>query len=165
MDEILTFYNIRTVNFLDNSHVDRKYSFSNKMLANDIFIEYYSTDSLDAEENEDAEIEDDYEIPEYGSQLSVIMKHQNKYYQFLMFHNTFEIGIPIMLLQTITFLVKMIENTKPGQLVEYLTNLSTDPLIPHEIPDREFREMAYEMLKQKIQTIQNLIKEENADLN
>lgn len=93
------------------------------------------------------------------------MKHKNKYYQFLMFHNTIEIGVPVMLLQTITFLVKMIEEIDPGQLIEYLTRIATDPLISHDIPDKEFRDIANKMLKLKIETIHNLIQEDNADLN
>jgi hypothetical protein len=156
-------YNIKTVQFVDNSEVDRHYVFSDKMLANEIFIEYYTIDTLESDENE--EIEDDTDGPEYGSQLSVVMKHSNRYYQFLMFHDTFEIGFPVMLLQTIVFLVKLIEEAEPNQLIEYLTEISSDPLIPHDIADRAFRDVANKMLKLKIKTIHNLIQEDKADLN
>lgn len=169
LKKILTLYNIKTVGFVDSSHVERKYAFTSKMSANNIFIEYYTIDDFVAEEDDDEtgheEIDDDAQAPEHGSRLSVILKHQNKYYEFLMFHDTIEIGIPIILLQTIIFLVKLIEESKSDQLIEYLASVATDPLIPHEIPDKEFREAAHKMLKLKIQTVQNLIQEGNADLN
>lgn len=101
------------------------------------------TDSeIQNEEMENEQIEDDTEESESGSQLSVIMKHKIKYYQSLMFYNTIEIGVPVMLLQTITFLVRLIEEIEPSQLIEHLTRIATDPLIPHNIPDKEFRDIA-----------------------
>ncbi len=77
----------------------------------------------------------------------------------------FTYGIPVMLLQTIISLVKLIEETEPSQPIEHLTGIATDPLIPHDIPDKEFRDIANKMLKLKIQTVHNLIQEDNADLN
>ncbi len=137
------------------------------MWAENIAIEYYFADTFDeeSEETEDEDIEDEIEDPEYGSQLSVLMKHQNKYYQFLMYHDVVEIGVPVMLIQTILFLVRLIEQTEPDRLIEYLTSLATDPLIPHELPDKEFRDVANKMLKLKFQTIHNLNQEGKADLS
>lgn len=83
----------------------------------------------------------------------------------LMYHDALEIGVPIMLLQTIIFIVKLIEETNPDLLVEYFTDVATDPLIPHELPDKEHRDVALKMLKARLQTIQDLIQEDNADLN
>jgi len=154
-------FNIKTVHFIDNSDVVRHYSFSDKMLANDIFIEYYSVDELESDED-DGDGSDD---PEYGSQLSVVMKLKNRYYQFLMFHDVFEIGTPIMLLQTIVFLVKLIEEIAPGQLIEHLTEIATDPLIPHDIPEKRHRDIANKMLEVKMQTVHELIREGKSDLN
>lgn len=171
MEKLLALYNIKTVGFVDSSHVERKYAFNSKMSAKNVFIEYFTIDDFAVEEEDDREetgheeIDDDSESPEQGSSLSVIMKHKNKYYEFLMFRGTIEIGIPIILLQTIIFLVKLIEETEPDRLVEYLTGVAADPLIPHEIPDKEFRDAALQMLKLKLQTVQNLIQEDNATLN
>ncbi|MFC6100768.1 hypothetical protein [Olivibacter domesticus] len=158
MEKLLTLYNIKTVGFVDSSHVERKYAFTSKMLANNVFIEYFTIDEFE-------EINDDSEPPEHGSRLSVIMEHRNKYYEFLMFHDAIEVGIPIILLQTIIFLIKLIEETEPDQLVEYLADVATDPLIPHEIPEKKFRDAALKMLKLKLQTVQNLIQEDNAARN
>lgn len=166
MEKLLALYNIKTVGFVDSSHVERRYAFNSKMSAKNVFIEYFTIDDFAVEEEtEHEEIDDDSESPEQGSSLSVIMKHKNKYYEFLMFRGTIEIGIPIILLQTIIFLVKLIEETEPDRLVEYLTGVAADPLIPHEIPDKEFGDAALQMLKLKLQTVQNLIQEDNATLN
>lgn len=168
MEQILAQNNIKTVRFFDRKHVAHNFSFSDKMLEDNIFIEYYSAGAMDEDEDElaeDEEIGDDVESAEHGSQLSVVMLHQNRYYQFLMYHGTYEIGLPVMLLQTIIFLTSLIEKTDRKQLVEYLTSISVDPLIPHEIPDKEFRGIANEMLKLKIETIHNLIIEGKSGLN
>lgn len=169
MDALLALYNIRTVRFWDSSGVERQYSFSSKMLANNIFIEHYTIDPSDMEDEEEGDevegIEEDYESPEYGSLLSVIMEHKGKHYDFVMFYNSVEIGAPVMLLQTIIFLVKLIEETKPAQLIEYLTSIATDPLIPHSIHDKEFRDSANNLIKLKLQTIHTLIQEDNAGRN
>lgn len=177
MEKLFALYNIKTVGFLDGSNVARMFAFTSKMLANNIFIEFFTIDELaaeaDIEETEDDDIEEvdmhDEDIdevePEYGSRLSVIMKHKNKYYEFLMYHDAIEIGVPVMLLQTITFLVKLIDDSEPEKLIEYFTTLSTDPLIPHEIPDKKFRNAANKMLKLKIQTVHDLIQEGKANLN
>lgn len=168
MEQLLSLYNITTVQFFDSNNTSRNYAFSDKMVANNVFIEHYTTDPMEAEENKvvgDEKIEEDDEDPEYGSQLSVIMEHEKKYYQFLMFHSTYEIGVPVMLLQTIIFLTNLIEKTAPDQLIEYLNSICPDPLIPHEIPDKKFRDMANKMLKLKMKTVHNLIQERKADLN
>jgi hypothetical protein len=182
LEKLFALYNIKTVGFLDGSNVARMFAFTNKMLANNIFIEFFTVDEsaseADLEETEDDDIEEvgidevdmhnediDEAEPEYGSRLSVIMKHKNKYYEFLMYHDTIEIGVPVMLLQTITFLVKLIDDSDPEKLIEYFTTLATDPLIPHEIPDKKFRNAANKMLKLKIQTIHDLIQEGKANLN
>ncbi|NLR67888.1 hypothetical protein HGH92_26525 [Chitinophaga varians] len=165
MEKILALNNIKTVDFIDNSNVVRKYSFTSKMVANSIFIEYYTIGEFEVDEEDyedDEENDEDFELPEQGSRLSVLLKHRNKYYEFLMFHDTVEIGVPIILLQTIIFLVKLIEETEPDQLIEYLTGVATDPLIPHEIEDKEFRSAALKLLKVKFQTIENLIQENDA---
>jgi hypothetical protein len=179
LEKLLALYNIRSVTFLDSRQTERKYAFTSKMLANNIFIEYYTINDLavaaDEEEIEDDDIddvdihyedmEDDEVEDEYGSQLSVVMKHKNKYYQFVMFYNTVEIGFPILLLQTIIFIVKLIEETEPGKLVEYLMSISPAPLVPHEISDKEHRDIANDLLKLKIQTVHELIKDNNARHN
>jgi hypothetical protein len=178
MDQLLALNNIKTVHFLDRKDTDHCYSFTSKMAAKDIFIEYYNVefdeneeieDDEELEQNEDQdndqEFEEDGDFSQYGSQLSVVMKYKSRYYQFVMYDNAHEIGVPLMLLQTIIFIVKLIEEAKPDQLVEYLTSLSTNPLIPHEIPDADFREVAKEMIKLKIKTIHQLIREEQAGLN
>ncbi len=168
MEQVLSLYNIKSVRFFDNKNVAREYAFNDKMLANNIFIEYYSIDPNEEEENnvaDDEEIEDDTEESDYGSQLSVIMEHHGKYYQFLMFHGTYEIGVPVLLLQTIIFLTDMIEKAKPNQLIEYFARIATDPLIPDEIPEKKFRDMANKMLKLKIKTIHDLIEKRQTDLN
>jgi hypothetical protein len=123
-------------------------------------IEELDIDEIDIHDEDIDEAE-----PEYGSRLSVIMKHKNKYYEFLMYHDTIEIGVPVMLLQTITFLVKLIDDSDPEKVIEYCATLSPDPLIPHEIPEKKFRNAANKMLKLKIQTVHNLIQEGNANLN
>lgn len=183
MVKLLSLYNIKTVQFIDNNAVERKYSFSDKMLANSIFIEYFTNDPFDFDEAADAESEemeedfdegdsdeDDFDEDaldegDFGSSLSVIMKHRRKYYEFLMYHNTNEIGTPVLLLQTIIFLVKLIEEAEPDQLIEYLTSLSVAPLIPHEIEDKRFQEAARKMIKLKIQTVEELIQGNKANLN
>ena len=167
MRKLLLLHNISTVQYLDNSNVERTYAYTDKMLANDVFIEYYSVGDLETEENVE-EMKEDVEndsIPDYGSQLSVIMKYKHKYYQFLMFHNAVEIGSPVILLQTIVFLVNLISTTSAELLVDYLTDLSTEPLIPHLIEDSEFRNAANGMLRVKVKTIHELIQEHKADLN
>ncbi|TXJ22285.1 MAG: hypothetical protein E6Q24_21200 [Chitinophagaceae bacterium] len=93
------------------------------------------------------------------------MKHRGKYYEFLMYFNGVEIGTPVLLLQTIIFLVKLIEEAEPDQLIEYLTSLSVDPLVPHEIVDKEFRDIARALIKLKIQTAEELIRKKKAKLN
>lgn len=169
MEKILALNNIQTVGFVDASNVERKYAFTSNMAANSIFIEYYTVDEFAVEIESDDEEEDDFngdvESPEHGSSLSVVMKNKGKYYEFLMYHNTFEIGVPVLLIQTIIFLVKLIGETGPDKLVEYLTALATDPLIPHEITDKEFKDAALKMLKVKIQTIENLIHKSKSSLN
>lgn len=182
MDKLLALhYNIRTVHFFDNNGVDRCFYFSDKMLANDIFIEFYTKEDMELGEEEEIDEEDDEideeevdeedefennaDFPEYGSQLTVLMKHKSRYYLFTMYDNTSEIGIPIMLLQTVVFVVKLIEETKPDDLVEYLTSISTAPLIPHLIPDPEFRTLAKRLIKDKIQIIHELIQEGKTGLN
>lgn len=168
MEQTLGIYNIKTVQFFDTKNVARKYAFSSKMLANNIFIEYYTidpTEEEDLEVSDDEEIEDDVEDTEYGSHLSVIMEHKSKYYQFLLFHSVFEIGVPVMLLQTVIFLTNLIEKIEPAQLIEHFTSIATDPLIPHEIADKEFRDVATKMLKLKIQTVHDLIRADQAGLN
>lgn len=166
MKEILALYNIKTVEFYDRRKVPHNFAFSEKMFKNNIFIEHYSSGAMDEEDEfEDEDTEDDAENPEHGSQLSVVMKHKEKYYQFLMYHSTYEIGLPVIVLQTIIFLVDLIEKIDPAQLVVHLFGISPDPLIPHEILDIEFRDAANAMLKLKIETIHNLIKEGKAGLN
>jgi len=169
LEKILALHNIKTVGFTDNRHVERKYAFTNKMSANNTFIEYYTIDGFDAEEQDPAQTGhrkiDEFEPEEQGSRLSVIMEHKNKYYELLMFHNTVEIGSPIILLQTIIFLVKLIEDTEPDQLVDYLADVSTDPLIPHQIREKEFSNVARMMIKTKVQTVQHLIQQDNAISN
>lgn len=171
LDNLFALHSIKRVWFIDGRNIQRSYVFTSKMQTNNIFIEYFTIDTLPEEDegpDEDIESEDfndDESEPEYGSRLSVVMKHNNKYYEFLMYYDTFEIGVPIMLLQTILFLVKLIEETAPDLLVEYLTSLATDPLIPHEIADKSFRNAANKMIKLKLQTIHSLIREGNADLN
>ncbi|WP_298709738.1 hypothetical protein [uncultured Chitinophaga sp.] len=170
MEKILALNNIQTVGFIDASNVERKYAFTSKMAASSVFIEYFTIDEFaveveDDEEEGEEDFNDDVESPEHGSSLSVIMKNKGKYYEFLMYHNTFEIGVPVILVQTIIFLVKLIEESGPDQLVEYLTSLATDPLIPHEIADREFKNVALKMLKVKIQTIEDLIHKSKSSLN
>lgn len=91
--------------------------------------------------------------------------YQNKYYDLVMYRNAVEIGTPVLLIQTIIFLVKLIGDSQPLKIVEYLTSIATDPLIPHQIEDMEFRESAYEMIRLKLQTIQNLISTHKAGRN
>jgi len=174
-------YNIKTVHFFDSKGVDHRYVFTDKMLANEIFIEYYTVDDdieeeeyiddgeledEDLEEEDESDLDDGEEAyPDYGSQFSVVMKHDSKYYQFLMYHSKDEIGVPIILLQSIVFVVKLIEESNPDRLIEYLTSLSPDPLIPHQIGERRFRQAANTLIKLKIQTIHRLIQEGKADLN
>jgi len=188
MKELLALYNIKTVHFFDNGHMARNFAFSKKMLANNIFIEHYAAggldededefaeddemeddemedDELEDDEQEDDEMEDDAQYPEHGSQLSIVMEHKKKYYQFLMYHSTYEIGLPVMVLQTIVFLVDLIEKVEPGQLIDYISGIAIEPLIPHEIPEKDFRDAANKMLKLKIKFIHDLISEDNADLN
>ena len=128
------------------------------MFSENIFIEYFSVNPDDDDIDED-------EDTEYGAQLSLIMKQQNLYYQFLMYHGAFEVSTPVMLLQTILFLIKTIEDISPDQFVKYFSSMSPDPLIPHEIPDKEFRDTANKMLKLKLERILDLIQDDNAELN
>ena len=154
LDNILALYKIRNVHSIDNDDVDRNYAFNDKMLSNEIFIEYYTRDNGD-----------DNEITEHKTELSVLMKHKNRYYQFLMFTNTIEVGTPVMLLQTIIFLVNLIEANHSDKLVQYLTQLSIAPLIPHEIADCEYRDLANELLRLEIEAIHTSIQQSGAALN
>lgn len=97
--------------------------------------------------------------------LSVIIKHRNKYYDLLMYHDTMELGTPVILVQTIVFLVRLIEDTDPERLIEYLHGISPDPLIPHEIEDKKFRDSAQKLLELKIRKVQDLIREDKARHN
>lgn len=183
MKELLALYDIKTVHFFDSRGVAINFAFSKKMLANNIFIEHYSAGGLDEDEDEladddemeddemgddeleDDELEDGSQYPEHGSRLSIVMEHRKKYYQFVMYHNTYEVGLPVMVLQTIVFLVGLIEKVEPGQLIDYISSIAIEPLIPHEIHEKDFRDVAKDLLKTKIKFIHNLIREENADLN
>jgi len=175
LDKVLGLYNVKTVRFTDGKGVVHEFSYTSKMRANDIFIEYSTLEIPDEEEDDEDDFKEDLEEeeedfdeekePEYGSQLSVVMKQGNKYYQFLMYHDCFEIGFPVILTQTILFLIKLIEEVDPAQLVEYLIGISPHPLIPDKIPEKDFKRIANKMLKLKIQTIQNLIQEDTAGHN
>lgn len=135
-------------------------------------MEYVTIEASQTEEDEEAEsqqedddFQDDNEEPEYGSQLSVVMKHNDRYYQFVMYHNCVEIGTPVMLLRTILFLVKLIDDTAAAQLIEYLMEISSDPLVAHNIADKKFRDAAYDIIRLKIETTDQLIQDDKADLN
>lgn len=52
MEVLLALYNIQTVRFIDNSEIERHYFFDDKMLAENIFIEYYAADPVDTDEDE-----------------------------------------------------------------------------------------------------------------
>lgn len=158
MEQALALYNIHTVRFFTNDNDSRNYAFTKKMLEHKIFLEYYSIDPLDEEELEI------FEEEEFGVHLSVLLEYKTKYYQFSLFHNTWDIGIPVMLLQTIIFFSNLIERIEYDKLIEYLTSISIDALIPHEIPDKEFRAKANKLLKLKLQTVHNLI-QVNPDIN
>lgn len=168
MEELLALYGIRSVVYYDNVDVRRTYAFTSEMAARNIFIEFYDTDEAGEEEEENDEVRilnDDDEMPDHGSQMSVIMEHENKYYQFLLYDGAYEIAVPIMQIQTINFLVELIEPIPSDRLVRHLTTLSTDPLIPHLIEDKEHRELAVTLVKSKILTVHELIKESNAGFN
>lgn len=158
MEKLLSLYNIRTVRYTDSEHNNRIYAFTHKMFHENIFIEYFYVNPDDDDIVED-------ENTEFGGQLSLIMKQQGFYYQFLMYRSAFEVSTPVMLLQTILFLVKTVEDIRPDQLVEYFSNMASDPLIPHQIPDKEFRDTANKMLKLKLERILDLIQADNAELN
>jgi len=167
VEELLALYGIRSVVYYDNVDVRRIYAFTSEMAARNIFIEFYDADEAETEEDEDDEVHvlNDGEMPDHGSQMSVIMEHENKYYQFLLYDGAYETAVPIMQIQTINFLVELIEPIPSDRLVPYLTTLSTDPLIPHLIEDKEHRELAVTLVKSKILTVHELIKESNAGFN
>ncbi|RKE52460.1 hypothetical protein [Sphingobacterium detergens] len=152
MEQTLTLYNINTVRFFDNRNVARNYAFTKKMVEHNIFLEYYTIDPL---EEEDVEMID--EEKDYGSHLYVLLEREGKYYQFSLFHDVFEIGIPVMLMQTIIFFFFLIEKIEIEKLIEHLVGISIDALIPHEIKDKEFRDNAKKLLNLKLQTVHNLI--------
>jgi hypothetical protein len=126
------------------------------MFSENIFIEYFFVSPEDDNLDEDTE---------YGGQLSLIMKQKDLYYQFLMYHGTFEVGTPVMLLQTILFLVKTIEEVRSVQFIEYFSSMAIDPLIPKEIPYKGFKDDENKKLKLKFKMILDLIRADNAELN
>ncbi len=165
-------YGIRTVGFREESGRTHTFSFTQSMLERDIFIEHISELPIQEEDDEDEEYDpeqeniNDSEEEVYGGKLSVVMRENDKLYEFLLYHDVLDIDKPVLLAQTIVFLVKVIEESKPDRLISYLRELSTDPLIPHEIiGDKKFKQSAIQLIEIKLQRARELYLADQADQN
>ena len=169
MEKLLEHNNIRVISYFDGYETERRYAFSPSMLTKNIFIEFFTIEASDLEPDEVADFEDEEEdeeiLPEPGSFLSVIMEHKKKFYEFLMYHDAFEIGSPVLLVQTILFLVKTIDQFSAEEVIEYLTDLAPDPLIPHEIKAKKHRELAISLVKIKLTHVHQVLNEGKEGLN
>ena len=154
MERLLAFHGIELVSLLVEGQADTQYAFTPAMAANNIFIEFrtaleaceepgmqekeeeYDDEEYDFFNEDDSTGEVELGPHEFGSRLSVLIRHKDSYYEFLMFYNTIDLRTPVLLAQTVIFLANLCDKTDTEELMEMLVETCYHPLVPDEISSK-----------------------------
>jgi hypothetical protein len=120
MEKLLAKKGIKSVTYIDTDGIIYKYFYTDKLLANNIIIEFYEFER-DEEEERPAEEEGS---PKYETSISVCHTHKKICYEFTILFDTRPYVPTLYVYRMILDLVELIENSEPGAIIENLEDAS-----------------------------------------
>lgn len=156
MERLLARKGIKAVSFVDTDGIIYRYFYTDQLLAQKIFIEFYEF------ENQDIDYDPaDPDDPKFETGITAFLSHQNESYEFIILLDTRPFIPALYSYRILLDLVEIIENSEPSLLIKNLHHaatsvVSTKVLRNDEITQKEFAEKTNEKITFVMEMIDEL---------
>ncbi|WP_341836916.1 hypothetical protein WJU16_03380 [Chitinophaga pollutisoli] len=133
--------------FVDEDGQDTYFAYTDKLLALNVLIEFYTAVTDDTEENYEEE-----------TVVSAITYTENRSYSFALFHSTNVIG-PLILYRIVADAIHFLEQSSKATLLEDLEEISTGGTTSDVMDNEADRKRVYDSDVWKFTSVLDLIKE------
>lgn len=149
MERLFERNNIGLQHFVDEDGLDKYYAYTDKLLARNVLLEFYTAVTDDSEEEYEEE-----------TAVFVITHTGNRSYSFALFHSLNVVG-PLQLFRLIADAIDFIERADSDNLLVDLTEISTGSTTSDMVDSVADRKRIYDSDVWKFSSVLDLIKQKS----